>query len=295
MSLKTRRCNFWSSHLHGRALSIAVLLSGLLWWLPGPATVAHADENFRQRLHAIELKEQSEADIETETIFGRNVAGRVLSRFKLDRDRDLNRYINLLGVGLASHTARPELSFRFAVLDADEVNAYSAPGGYIFVTRGAVFAARDEAELAAVLAHEIAHVNQRHIVKALNLKASDVSAGVGLSRLLGASGDVARVAFSQVVDKAVAILFEQGYSQADELDADRVATLLLALSGYDPTALKRYLQRLPSRHGETVAINTTHPPSERRLIVLSRLLEEERLSSEGFRQNRERFNRYVRK
>ena len=295
MSLKTRRCNFWSSPLHGRALSIAVLLSGLLWWLPGPATVAHAGENFRQRLHAIELKEQSEADIETETIFGRNVAGRVLSRFKLDRDRDLNRYINLLGVGLASHAARPELSFRFAVLDADEVNAYSAPGGYIFVTRGAVFAARDEAELAAVLAHEIAHVNQRHIVKALNLKASDVSAGAGLSRLLGASGDVARVAFSQVVDKAVAILFEQGYSQADELDADRVATLLLALSGYDPTALKRYLQRLPSRHGETVAINTTHPPSETRLIVLSRLLEEERLSSEGFRQNRERFNRYVRK
>ncbi len=295
MSRKMRRCNFWSSPLHGRALSIAILLSGLLWWLPGPATVAHADENFRQRLHAIELKEQREADIETETIFGRNVAGRVLSRFKLDRDRDLNRYINLLGVGLASHAARPELSFRFAVLDADEVNAYSAPGGYIFITRGAVFAARDEAELAAVLAHEIAHVNQRHIVKALNLKASDVSAGAGLSRLLGARGDVARVAFRQVVDKAVAILFEQGYSQADELDADRVATLLLALSGYDPTALKRYLQRLPSRPGETAAINTTHPPSETRLIALSRLLEEERLSSEGFRQNRERFNRYVRK
>ena len=285
----------WSSLLSSKHLSIAALILGVSLPVFGDGGSAHAAGEFRQRLHAIALKEQSEADIQTEILFGRNVAGRVLSRFELDADRDLNRYINLLGVGLASYSARPELRFRFAVLDSDDINAYSAPGGYIFVTRGAILAARDEAELAAVLAHEIAHVNQRHIVKALNLKASDVSAGAGLSRLLGASGDAARVAFSQVVDKAVAILFEQGYSQADELDADRVATLLLALTGYDPTGLKRYLQRLPSRHEGAADFNTTHPPSRTRLIALQRLLEEEQLSSDGFKNNRERFNRYVRK
>lgn len=256
--------------------------------------VAQAEEQpFRLRSHAVAAQLTNAGDVEAEISFGRDVAARVLGRFPLQQDDALTRYLNLIGTALAAHSSRSDLNFHFALLDSNSVNAYSAPGGYIFITRGALLQAEDEAELAAILAHEIAHVSERHIVKALNIRASDSASSVGLGRLLSGSSDTARVAFGQAVDQAISILFERGYSQQDELESDQVATLLLAHSGYDPLALRRYLERVQEHEQNSAALNTTHPPSRQRLRTLDRVIEEEHLQQLTLARNSTRFKRHV--
>jgi len=272
----------------------AALIFTLTAVLPGCAvTPNEGGQTFRQRAHTQALTDITAEDVRAEINFGREVAARVLGRFPLLRNERLTRYVSLVGTALAAQSGRPELNYHFAILDSDSVNAYSAPGGYIFITRGALEMANDEAELAAVLAHEIAHVSERHIVKALNIHASDNSGAAGLGRMLGAGSDTARVAFMQALDQAVKILFENGYSQQDELQADRMATLLLVNTGLDPLALRRYLARVQTVDNKSQAINTTHPPSAERLESLDRLITEEHLIGLDMARNTTRFNRYV--
>lgn len=272
------------------------LLTGLIAGL-GLLLSTHslaADNSFRERLHQQVMKQTIHADVEAEIEFGRNIAARVLGRYPLLDNPELNRYISLVGTQLANLSGRSELSFRFAILDSEHINAYSAPGGYVFISRGAIQAMQDEAELAAVLAHEIAHISERHIIKAAKIKAEDRSSTSTLSRILGGQGNTARIAFSQAVDKAVETLFSSGYQQADELDSDRVATLLLASTGYDPLALKNYLQRVQAADGEhSQSHQTTHPPSEQRMQALEQLITEEQFASLPSKKFKQRFDRHV--
>ena len=154
----------------------------------------------------------TEADIEKELVFGREVAAVMLAQRPLVENPELNRYVNLVGQSVARHGNRPELEFLFAVVDSNEVNAYAVPGGYIFITTAALELIRNEAELAAVLAHEVAHITDRHIVKALDIRADDKSMTAAVSRIIGATADSASVVFYQAVDHALALLFSQGFT-----------------------------------------------------------------------------------
>ena len=247
---------------------------------------------FRTRLHQAVGEKTLSEDVIAEIRFGRQVAARILGREKLYSDEALTHYINLIGTALALHSSRNELEYHFAVLDKSYANAYSTPGGYVFITKGAIDMAQDEAELAAVLAHEVAHVTHRHIVKDLNIHGTERANLSGLTRILGAFGDTTRVALSKTVDKAMSILFNTGYNTREELEADQTATLLLAETGYDPTALKRYLQRLATAmqasHGNETQ---THPPSAERQQALDTLYAAEGLDRLSFPTVKARFNK----
>lgn len=237
-----------------------------------------------------------DADVQAEVRFGREVAGRLLARYKLHENAPLNRYMGLVGKGLALNSARTELEYRFALVESDVVNAYAAPGGYVFVTTAAFNQMRDEAEMAAVLAHEIAHITQRHIVKALSIRAREESPEAGLTRLIGGASDPARVALNQALEKAMEILFDKGLQKEDEFDADRLAVLLLAASGYDPMALPRYLERIKALHGkELKVLSTTHPPFDERLVKLSQTLTAEGIAQVNYPNAKERFQKHVKK
>src|SRR3989338_3678250 len=144
---------------------------------------AIASEDFRRRKSQTLAEESfsTKDDVEAEIIFGREVAARILGRYKLYEDKNLARYINMVGRSAAQYANRPEIEFRFAILNTDIVNAFAAPGGYIFITKGALRLMEDEAELAGVLAHEVAHVSERHIVKELNIKGTEASPSAGLT------------------------------------------------------------------------------------------------------------------
>lgn len=249
--------------------------------------------NFRARAHQAVSQKVLPEDIEAEIRFGKKVAARILGREKLFSDKRLTRYINLIGKTLVFHSNRNELDFHFAILDNESINAYSTPGGYVFITKGAIEFAQDEAELAAILAHEIAHITSRHIVKELNIHGTDKSSLSGLASILGATANTSRIALSQTVDKALQLLFDTGFKIEEELEADRIATLLLAETHYDPIALNRFLKRAESiQKSKNKKVITTHPPSADRFNNLANIIKVEKLSSLSYPKLTKRFQSY---
>ncbi len=198
---------------------------------------------------------------EQERKLGRDVAARVIGRFGLVRDARRTYYLNLVGQTIARRSDRPGIPYRFAILDTDDVNAYACPGGYIFVTRGALDMVRDEAELAAVLAHEIAHVTERHIIKALQ-KSKILAVGTDL---VAEAFDQGGELFRQMSDFATDALFK-GLKKTDEYDADAKAVVYLDRLGYDWPAMHDVLKLLEARRraGQARVLARTHPrPTER--------------------------------
>ena len=268
---------------------LAILISICLLLSAGSAF----SEDFRKRLHSSANDTVTEDDIRTEINFGRDIAARILGRYPMLENQDVQRYVQLVGKSLALSSSRPEIKFHFAVLNAEHINAYSTPGGYIFITSAALLKMRDESELAAILSHEIAHVTLKHIVKEFNIKGSDTSALSGISRMVGGSQDTARVAFSQAVDKAMKILFETGFKQADEFASDQEAILLLAATEYDPMSLGRFLKRVSRDANKDKQKKMTHPPSAERMAAIKKLLRSEGLTRVEFERARKRFRRNV--
>lgn len=280
------------STTNSKAILTGFLLLVLNLTITTPTNLQAGSQEFRARVSSAEQSlEISADDLAAEIRFGREVSAHILGRYKLDQDDNLNRYVNLVGRAVALHCNRSELDFRFAVLDTSTINAYAAPGGYIFITRGAITTMEDEAELAAVLAHEIAHTTERHIVLELGIKGEGQSAQAGIAHLLGAIGDPTRVAFKQAVDKAMDILFQQGYSQQDELSADQSGTIILAATGYDSSALVRYLSKLKENSSaELKILNKTHPPFDERIATLNLVISETGLDKVSAPTLKERFN-----
>jgi len=245
--------------------------------LCGVSVAVAATDDFRARGTGEQSAEEKTklvvADVEAEIKFGQNIAARILARNPMIDNQAIIDYVNLVGNSVALHAGRPELQYRFTVVQSKEVNAYAAPGGYIFITKPALDLMHDESELAGALAHEVAHVTRKHIVNALKIKGSESSAQSGLTRFLGGVGDAGRVAFSQTINKAVEILFQKGLPKEDEFDADRTGTIYLAATGYDPAALQRYLRRIRASKGSNLkVISSTHPPFDTRILALAKQL-----------------------
>ncbi len=193
---------------------------------------------------------------EEELILGRAVAARVIGRYGVAQTPQQTYYLNLIGTALAQRSDRPDIAYHFAILNTNDVNAYACPGGFIFITYGALTMVRDEAELAAVLAHEIAHVSERHIVKAMQKsKLMKVGANVA-SEALAYGGPL----FDQMTEFATNALFE-GLSKSDEYDSDTKAIEYLDRLGYDYPAMFDVLDLLDERRkaGETQVLAKTHP------------------------------------
>jgi predicted Zn-dependent protease len=229
-----------------------------------------AGDNWRERASADE--DVSSADVAAEIAFGREISARILGRYKAYNDSDLIKYVNLVGLSLVRSTNRPELEYHFTILNTNEVNAYAAPGGYVFVTTGAMRLMKDESELAGVLAHEIGHVTEMHVVKELKIKGADNSATSGLAQLVGANTDSARTAFSQAVDKGLDMIFKDSYKREDEMQADKTSVIVCALGGYDASALARYLDRTRALKEKVPDPDKTHPTADARIAQINEII-----------------------
>ncbi len=200
---------------------------------------------------------------------GAQWAATLLGAAPLVNDTGLQAYINELGLWIALHSERPGLPWRFGVLDSPNINAFATPGGYVLVTRGLLAQLSDEAELAGVLAHEIAHVVKKHHLNAI-LKSQGASLG---AELLGKYADN-KLGVGEVTDKLVGGLKEislRGLDKGDEYQADRMALVLAARSGYDPFGLPRVLQKLETlnaRDSSIALLFETHPAPTARLDAL---------------------------
>ncbi len=291
-NLLNKTCHNISPNFNIRAIILLCTLSAL------PIQAVEASQDFRTRASttALVTTEGLESDVEAEIRFGRELASIILGQNKLDKNKRINKYLNLVGNSLVPYSQRPELKFYFAMLDTDEINAYAAPGGYIFVTKGALKLMENEAELAAVLAHEISHITQKHIVNELKIKGEEKTAESSLSKLIGGFGDPARTILNQALDKAMSLLFTKGLKKEDEYEADRMGTLLLTAADYDPLALKRYLSKVKLQKANKLkTLYTTHPSFDDRLVQLQNLINDEKLYLIDAPQAKYRFQQIVKK
>jgi predicted Zn-dependent protease len=208
--------------------------------------------------------------ISKEREIGRGIAATVAGRWKVLNDSALIRYVTLVGQVVARQSPRwTEIPFRFAVLDTDEVNAFAAPGGYIFVTRGALQLIESESELAGVLAHEVAHVDQKHVLEQIR-KFDAMNRARSEADLTGPLLD-------EVAGFGAGLLF-MGVGRGEEMEADSLGALYAAAAGYRVDGLSTFVTRLvedgtPSgRGGPLRELRATHPPASARLEALQRQL-----------------------
>lgn len=217
-------------------------------------------------------KATSETSEAEEIRVGEEFAATLLSAKPLLADMRLQRYINTLGRWLALQTERPDLPWTFGVLDDAGFNAFATPGGYIFVTKGLVARMRDEAELAGVLAHEIAHVLKKHHLHAVQKNAGFALIGDLMSAANKNANAQAKSALLNIGRK----LYSSGLDQNDEFEADRLGVVIAARAGYDAYGLPAVLQML---HGQSAQDNhfsllfKTHPAPGARIDLLETSME----------------------
>jgi predicted Zn-dependent protease len=212
-----------------------------------------------------EIEESKEIEI------GRQLAAVLLGSKPLSPDMALQRYVNQLGRWISLQSSRPNLPWSFAVIDDPGFNAFAAPGGYVFVTKGLVDNV-DEAELAGILAHEISHVTERHHLNALRTKArAGIATQIIGSQLRNNLGGFV----SQQMLSLGRNLYASGLDQDDEFDADRRGVALAARAGFDPYGLASVLQQLrtatPDNPLFTLSL-ATHPPAQQRLDLLEQAM-----------------------
>ncbi|MFO7568292.1 MAG: M48 family metalloprotease [Smithellaceae bacterium] len=180
---------------------------------------------------------------EQEYFIGRSVGAVILTRYQVLNDTRANAYVNLLGRTLAASSDMPELfaGYSFAVLDSNDINAFATPGGHVFITRGLLRCARTEDALAAVLAHEIGHIQLRHgmqaIKKARMTEALTILAQEGAKSFGGQEVAQLTKVFGGTISDITGTLVNSGYSRTFEYQADKAAVTLLDRVGYSPEAL----------------------------------------------------------
>jgi predicted Zn-dependent protease len=229
---------------------------------PAAPAAAHTGDLFQLLQQSVEsIDEPKEIEI------GRQLAAVLLGSKPLHPDAALQRYVNRLGRWISLQSARPHLPWTFGVLDDPGFNAFAAPGGYIFVTKGLVDRV-DEAELAGILAHEVTHVTEKHHLKALSAKARS-----GLATQLIASqlrNNVGGAISAQMLALGKN-LYSSGLDQADEFESDRQGVALAASAGFDPYGLPAVLQQLRTATPDNPLFSltlSTHPPAQQRLEQL---------------------------
>jgi hypothetical protein len=204
-----------------------------------------------------------------EIAIGRQMAAEVEQQSKILDDPMVTEYINRVGQNIVLHSDA-KVPFTIKVIDTDEVNAFALPGGYFFVNRGLILAADNEAELAGVMAHEIAHVAARHAMEnqgkstlmQIGAMAGIIFGGPLLSNILYNGGGVLQG------------LAQLKFSRGAEEEADRLGVQYLYAAGYDPTGMSTMFEKLASQNkkkpGTVSKLFSTHPENlQRRDVTLA--------------------------
>lgn len=204
-------------------------------------------------------------DEKEELEIGKQGAAVLLGAVKLEKNPKLQAYVNKVGQWVVQQTSAKNKQWHFAVLATDDVNAFAAPGGYIFVTRGLLKQLKSEAELAGVLAHESVHVLKQHHLKAVKKQGKVELFSAILSSAANSREKREKV---EKISGGFKELYSRGLDKEDEFEADRLGLVIAARAGYDPYGLVSVLQKLDGMNPEDGALALmfkTHPPASDRL------------------------------
>jgi predicted Zn-dependent protease len=217
-------------------------------------------------------KTQEEFTPEQEYYIGRSVAAVILNKYPPYTNQPTNEYLNLIGQTLAQVSDMPEIfrGYRVLVLNSDEINAFATPGGHIFITKGLLRCCRTEDAVAAVLAHEIGHIQLRHGIQAIK-KARVADALKTIATEIG--GEKLAETFGGAIAD-ITNMIQNGYSRSFEFAADDVAQTILRRMGYDPNGLVEVLMVMEKKlKPDEAGFGKTHPPPQDRIDEVQKKLD----------------------
>lgn len=208
----------------------------------------------------------TEMDYESERTIGESLALEGFRRYGMPvRDANLQKYVNLVGNAVARNSLRPGIPYRFVVVDSQLQNAFSCPGGIIFISSGLVKTIQDEAQLAGILAHEVAHVGHKHALK--SIQRAQFFKGVGKITTATMKGEKGKE-FETMIGNLQETLFDKGLDQNMEFEADKSAMETAYRTGYDPRGIidvLKGLKRIEAQSKKQGSWFSTHPPLSERI------------------------------
>jgi len=210
---------------------------------------------------------------------GDRVSQQLMEKYGVYQDKDVTKYVSLVGGVIARESSRPSLNWRFIVLDTDGVNAFAAPGGAIHVTRGLLGLTRNEAELAGVLGHEITHVTAKHTVRAI-----EQSKAISMGSDAAGQGSVHDQLIAKLSQQAYHMLLDGEFSREDEGEADEKGVRLANKLGYDPHGLVDVLKKIDARNSgreDRNGLFASHPATKDRIAKLEKQVGAEKLGGKA--------------
>lgn len=278
-----------------KLVTSSILLTSILFSFTGCT-----QEQLNMTLDSITnvAKASKELNSEQEYYLGRTVSANILTRYSLNNNKQATSYINYIGNTLALNSNMPETfgGYHFAILDTNEVNAFAAPGGFIFVTRGMLKLCRSEDALAAVLAHEIGHIEHKHginsiqksrITSALSLIGKKVADEYGNEDLKEITDE-----FGDSINDIINTMVVKGYSRSSEYEADISAIRLLAKTGYSQNSMIGMLKEMDKRlKNDSAGFGSTHPTAKDRIDNLLPYVNNKNNKVTSYRNKR--FNQYM--
>lgn len=217
---------------------------------------------------------------EEEVGMGREVAAKMIAYFKVYENPKAAAYVRKVGQAMAMQSERQDVGYHFELLDTPAINAFAAPGGYIFVTRGLLENIGTESELAGVLAHEVGHVAGKHVVNAIQ------SGKMMQAGLKEAGSFTPGSRFLDEIAKDILVrLIDRGLAPKDESDADQRGLNYAYAAGYSPDGLRNALaglQRISPESAQKISwLDRTHPPLGERIARLDQWMAQRKMQSEG--------------
>jgi predicted Zn-dependent protease len=203
---------------------------------------------------------------------GRSVAARILDQYQIwDENPQLVKYLNLICNAIVVNSPQSYSSdiYHVAILDTDEINAFATSGGHIFITRGLLNIVNTEDTLASVIAHEVAHIQLRHSIKAIKTsrvtRAILITGTASAAAFAGMDMDEFIDIFNESVGEIFQTMVNNGYSREHEYDADNTTMCFMAAAGYNPSALIDMLRLLGGAQTGRSGLNKTHPTPGQRI------------------------------
>lgn len=218
-----------------------------------------------------------------EVELGESVAAEVREQFGVFQNYELTRYVSLVGKSVALLCGRNDVEYTFTILNTEDANAYAAPGGFVFITKGLLRMCETESALAGVLGHEIVHISQKHAARAIQ-KGNILSIAAR-----EALKDKNSEAYKKLANFSKGLVLN-GFGRNAELESDRLGAGFAYGVGYNPWGLVNLLGRLDkSSSGGLSFFFKKHPPTKDRISELKRLIAKENMESAGKQILQERF------
>lgn len=239
-------------------VSVMVALGLILSPMSHPAKALPWDRLLFQGIQILQLSNISDRQ---EVQLGNQINDQLVgSQVRLYRNARINQYVAQIGQRLAAVSDRPDLPYTFQVVRDDSVNAFATMGGFVYVTTGLLSTVDNEAQLASVMGHEIAHITERHALK--QMRQAAVTRGIATA---------AGVDTNRLVNLGVEFALKRPGSRSDELEADRESLQMLAKAGYPPSAMVAFLEKLLDQPSPPSFLST-HPATNDRISAIQKML-----------------------